>query len=477
MSAAAPRVASRIDLWPLARLREFHHNPREHTDEQVRAIADSIEEFGFTNPLLVDERRREILAGHARFRAARLLGLAKVPVIKLGYLSPAQQRAYVIADNRLAERASWSTAYLAELAQELVREGYPLEHTGFSEKELQQVMAEAAAAGLPQEEAPPPARPAAPAARRGDLWVLGEHRAGCGDATSIDDLAGLLAGEKADAAWTDPPYNVAYDPAAKLPAARRPLKRAIANDALTPQQFAEFLSRALVALFAGLKEGAPLYVAHPETGGLLFRQCFEAAGFRLASCLIWRKNALVLSRGDYHFIHEPVLYGWKPGTGHRWYGGRRRVSVLEFDEPPFQQTGEDEWQIRVGDETLLVRGRGLTVESARGTVLSEPRPARSREHPTMKPPALVRRMLANSARAGAAVLDPFAGSGSTLVACQQLRMRARLLELDPGYVDVAVRRWEALAGASARLERAGDGRAGLAGLSFAEVARRRRRRS
>ncbi len=295
------------------------------------------------------------------------------------------------------------------------------------------------------EEQPLPPIPATPVTRRDDLWQLGHHRVLCGDATCAADLERVLEGAPADAVWTDPPYNVDYEGAAG----------SIQNDALSDQVFATFLGNAFQAVASVMRPGAPIYVAHSDTGGVTFRRCFMEAGLKLSSCLIWRKNALVLSRGDYHWQHEPILYGWKPGAAHRWYGVRDKTTMLEFEGGPFQQVGEREWQIAVGETTLIVRGDNLTVEPARGTVYLEDKPAVNADHPTMKPVALIQRMLANSARTGAHVLDPFAGSGSTLIAAEALGLTGHMVELDERYVDVIVARWQNLTGREATLASSG----------------------
>jgi DNA modification methylase len=441
-----PFIVRRLEVWPLERLREFDRNPREHSDEQVEAIAASIREFGFTDPPIVDEKRRRILAGNGRYRAALRAGLTEIPVVPIGHLSRTQQLAFVIANNRLAELASWDRIALAAHAQELMDQDFDVTLTGFSEEEFNAMIAEAAIAELPEKEPPVPPRPETPVTRRGDVWALGAHRVACGDATVIDDLLGLLEGALVDAVWTDPPYNVDYESGAGK----------IKNDALSDEDFAAFLSTALVACFVVMHEGAPIYVAHSDTGGYTFRRSFMDAGFKLASCLIWRKNALVLSRGDYHWQHEPILYGWKPGAAHRWYGNRDKTTILEFDDPPFQQIGDDEWQLTLGETTLIVRGRDVTVEPARGTVFFEDKPASSPDHPTMKPVPLIERMLRNSARPANVVLDPFAGSGSTLIACERLGLKGRMLDLDERYVDVAVKRWQNLTGRQATLVGTGE---------------------
>jgi DNA modification methylase len=287
-----------------------------------------------------------------------------------------------------------------------------------------------------------PPLPAAAITQRGDLWRLGDHRVLCADSTDPAELQVVLEGQLADCVWTDPPYNVAYEGTAG----------SIQNDAMSDADFAVFLEQAFAAIAASMHEGAPIYVAHSDTGGFAFRKAFVEAGFKLSSCLIWRKNALVLSRGDYHWRHEPILYGWKAGAAHRWYGGRDKTTIAECRELAFQQVGEDEWQIVLGETTLLVRGRELTVQPVRGTVFDEAKPVANVDHPTMKPVGLIARMLANSARRGDRVLDPFGGSGSTLIACESLGLKAHLVELDERYVDVMVARWEALTGKKATRE-------------------------
>lgn len=432
-----PVMVSHIQLWDVERLRLLDRNPRTHTDEQVAEIASSMREFGFLWPILVNVESGTVVAGNGRLMAALRLGLRAVPVVEERHLTPVQRRAFIIADNKIALNAGWAAEILAEELPALEALGFDVSLTGFSEKEIAEIVA--SVEPEPPEEPDLPAPPEIPFSRPGDLWILGPHRLLCGDATSSADLQRLLDGKPAEACWTDPPYNVAYEGAAG----------SIQNDALSDEQFAAFLGSAFRAMIGVMRAGAPVYIAHSDTGGFTFRRAFIEAGFKLSSCLIWKKNALVLSRGDYHWQHEPILYGWKPGASHRWYGGRDKTTIAEFDGAPFQQVGEQEWQIAVGDTTLIVRGRDLTIEPAYGTVFSEPKPTASADHPTMKPVRLISRMLANSARRGAAVLDPFAGSGSTLMACQHLGLAGRMLEIDPRFVDVIVWRWQQASGEEA----------------------------
>ncbi len=439
--AIVPMIITRIELWKTERLVPLARNPRTHSGEQIAEIAASMREFGFLWPIMVNGETREVVAGNGRYLAAVQLGLPLVPVVEERHLTSVQRRAFIIADNKIALNAGWSNELLAEELPALGALGFDLGITGFSEDEMAEILA---TVGPPAggEELPVPDPPAVPVSRLGDLWVLGSHRVLCGDATSGADLERVLERVRAEAVWTDPPYNVAYEGSAGT----------IQNDAMSDEAFAEFLAAAFRALAASMRPGAPIYVAHSDTGGFTFRKAFIEAGFKLASCLIWRKNALVLSRGDYHWQHEPILYGWKQGAAHQWMGARNKTTIHEFDAPPFQQVGESEWQIVLGETTLIVRGENVTVEPARGTVFYENKPSTNVEHPTMKPVALIARMLANSARRGAVVLDPFGGSGSTLMACERLGLKARLVELDPRFVDVIVWRWQEATGGTARLE-------------------------
>jgi DNA modification methylase len=445
-------LSDAIELRDPASLSPYARNARTHSPTQIQKLVASIREFGFINPILVDASGT-VVAGHARLSAALELGLDKVPTIELRHLSDAQRRAYVLADNRLALDAGWDERLLAEELAALADEGFGVEVVGFSDAELADLLEPE----LPEEMVPP--APETPVSTLGDLWILGEHRVLCGDATDADVLDRILAGGSAACVWTDPPYNVAVEGVAG----------AMLNDSMSEVAFAKFLKAVFEALIVAMAPGAPIYVAHSDTGGYAFRRAFIEAGFHLASCLIWRKNALVLSRGDYHWQHEPILYGWKPGAAHAWLGGRSRTTILELEDSPFVQIADNAWQIRAGETVIIVRGEALTVESAPGTVFLEDKPVSSLEHPTMKPVALIVRMLRNSARSGAVVLDPFGGSGSTLMACEALGMRARLVELDPRFLDVIIRRWQNATGAEATLE--GDSR------TFAAVATARARRA
>lgn len=424
---------------PVSALKPYEKNARTHSAEQVEQLTRSIREFGFTNPLLIDETDR-IIAGHGRLQAALALGMSEVPVIILTGLSEAQRRALILADNKIALNSGWDLKLLTEELADLKLEGYDLTLTGFSLEEIDGMTPVLVDERDPDDA---PDVPAEPKTKPGDVYVLGPHRLVCGDSTSMENIDRLMRGELADCCWTDPPYNVAYETKAGK----------IANDDLNDNEFRDFLSGAYGCAFAALKPGAAIYVAHADTEGLNFRATFRAAGFKLSGCLIWRKDSLVLGRSDYQWQHEPILYGWKPGSRHRWYGGRKLTTVIDLDQDrmPFKRRDDGRYEIRLGDTVMVIDG-AATIEELVPSVINEPKPKRSDGHPTMKPVALIERMLRNSARPGDLVLDLFGGSGSTLMAAERLGMCARLSELDPGYCDVIVARWEAYTGRKAVLE-------------------------
>lgn len=438
MAAFTPGLDA-YQMRPIAGLKPYEKNARTHSAEQVEQIARSMREFGFTNPLLIDEQDR-IIAGHGRLQAALALGMAKVPCIVLTGLTEAQRRALVLADNKIALNSGWDLKLLTEELADLKLEGYDLTLTGFSLEEIDAMTPDVVDERDPDDA---PDRPKEPKTKPGDVYVLGPHRLVCGDSTSMESIDRLMRGELADVCWTDPPYNVAYETKAGK----------ITNDDLSDSEFRDFLSGAYGCAFAAMKPGAAIYVAHADTEGLNFRSTFRAAGFKLSGCLIWRKDSLVLGRSDYQWQHEPILYGWKPGSRHRWYGGRKLTTMIDLDQDnmPFKRRDDGRYELRIGDSVMVIDGTA-TVEELVPSVINEPKPKRSDGHPTMKPVALIERMLRNSARPGDIVLDLFGGSGSTLMAAERLGMCARLSELDPGYCDVIVGRWEAYTGRKAVLE-------------------------
>lgn len=424
----------------------FARNSRKHTPDQINLLASVIKGSGWTNPCLIADGT--ILAGHGRVMAAKRLGLSKVPCIDLSHLSDVERRALVIQDNRLAEfGTSWDLEMLKIETDFLRDSGFNLDLTGFDEDELADLLA--GDVELPEPDADPDAAPPVaeePVSVPGDVWVLGAHRLCCGDSTSMDDWDRLLEGERADAVWTDPPYRVNQGrknrELDKWDGGNRAGTGEISNDKMSPAEFADFLQSTFAALFAVMKPGAPIYVAHADIEGKTFRNAFAAAGLHLQSCLVWKKNVMVLGRMDWQSIHEPILYGYKKGSAHRWYGGRKNTSVIDLGEgAPFTRMEDGRYQIKVGDSVLVVSADAI-VEEHPTSVLYEPKPTSSGLHPTQKPVALVERMLRQSARAGDIVVDAFGGSGSTLIAADRLGMCARLMELEPRFVDVIIRRWQ-----------------------------------
>jgi DNA modification methylase len=400
-----------IERWPLDRLIPYARNPRTHTEEQVAQIAASIAEFGFVNPVLVGADG-VIIAGHARVMAARKLGLGEVPVIVLDHLSEVQRRALVIADNRLAENAGWDEEMLRVELEALREDDFHIDLLGFEDAEIEALLAqpETESAGLTEEDAVPETAEAAVTVP-GDVWVLGEHRLLCGDATVMTDVEKVLAGGLADMVFSDPPYNVNYG--ATMKDKLRGKKRKIANDDLG-DGFERFLRDACTNILAVTKGAIYICMSSSELHTLY--RAFTEAGGHWSTFLIWAKNTFTMGRSDYQRQYEPILYGWKEGTDHYWCGARDQGDVW-FVKKPFAND----------------------------------------LHPTMKPVELVERAIRNSSKSRDTVLDPFAGSGSTLVACEKTGRQARLIELEPKYCDVIIRRFEEFSGKRAVLESDGRG--------------------
>jgi len=413
-------VAEKIEHWPLARLLPYARNARTHSDEQVAQIAASIVEFGFTNPCLVGADG-VLVAGHGRLAAARKLGLETVPVVVLDHLSPTQRRALVLADNRIAENAGWDDAMLRTELEALQADGFDLDLTGFDPDALAELLAgeETDQAGEVDDD-DVPEEAVAVVSRPGDVWLLGEHRVLCGDATDPESYVRLLPGERADMVFIDPPYNVDYANSAKDKL--RGTQRPILNDNLGAA-FHDFLLAALTPIVAHCR-GA-IYIAMSSGELDTLQAAFRAAGGHWSTFVIWAKNTFTLGRADYQRQFEPILYGWPEGAQRHWCGDRDQGDV---------------WQIK--------------------------KPQRNDLHPTMKPVELVERCIRNSSRPGDVVLDSFGGSGTTLIAAHKSGRRARLMELDPKYVDVIVRRWQTWSGESAVRE--------ADGVAFDDVAEVRR---
>lgn len=445
------RVPNNFALREVAGLLPYARNSRDHSKAQIAELAEQIKRVGWTNPVLL--AGDEILAGHGRIMAADLIGMKRVPSIDLSHLSPEERRAYVIWDNRSAEKSSWNLPMLKLETDDLRAMGLDIElSTGFAEEDLAKLfegMEEPPEEGDADPDAAPP-EPAVAHSVRGDVWVCGPHRVMCGDCTDTGDWQVLMAGERADVVWTDPPYNVDIGRKNRVmdenDGQNRKRTGGIANDKKSDALFTEFLAGMFGNLLDVLKPGGAIYVAHSDMEGLNFRRTFHEAGFKFQSCIIWHKNHMVLGHSDFQPKHEPVLYGWKPGSAHKWFGGRKQTSVMELgDAGPFTQMPDGRWQIKVGDSVLVVDG-AAKVEEHMSTMMYEAKPARSDLHPTQKPVALVERMLRNSTRPGDIAVDACSGSGTTLIASDRLGLCARVMELDPKFADVTVRRWEQYTG-------------------------------
>jgi DNA modification methylase len=401
----------KVELWPIGRVKPYENNPRNN-DDAVEAVAASVCQFGFRQPLVVDEAD-VIIAGHTRYKAATKLGLAEVPVHVARDLTPEQVRAYRLADNKCSELAEWDYDVLPIELSALQDAGCDLGLLGFDADELADLLDPGVQAGFTDPDDMPDTAAEA-ITQPGDLWLLGHHRLLCGDATKTEDLDRLMDGVPADLLLTDPPYGVKY-------VGKTAEALTIQNDAMEGEEYRRFLTAAFTSGAANLRPGGSFYFFHADTAGLPTRWACSDAGLTVRQCLVWIKNTMVLGRQDYQWRHEPCLYGWAEGATHTWLSDRTQTTVLQFDKP-----------------------------------------ARSADHPTMKPVALFAYLIGNSCRVGKVVLDLFAGSGTTLIAAEQTGRQTRLLELDPAYCDVVVERWERFTGRKAeRLPHASPTLAGV----------------
>ena len=395
-------LISKVEQWPTAKLLPYGRNARTHSEAQVGQIAASIKEFGFTNPILAGADG-VIVAGHGRLAAAQHLGLESVPVIVLDHLSATQRRALVLADNRIAANAGWDEELLKLEIAELDEADFNLDLMGFGDEELERLLnGDGDTTGLTEDDAVPDV-PADPVSKTGDVWVLGQHRLLCGDSTVLSDVERLMNGQLADMAFTDPPYNVDYGNNAKDK--MRGKDRRIMNDALG-DGFYKFLYDACVNLLVVTKGACYVCMSSSELHTL--QKAWLDAGGKWSTFVIWAKNTFTLGRADYQRQYEPILYGWKEGAKHFWCGDRDQSDIWTYKKP------------HVNDL-----------------------------HPTMKPVELVERAIKNSSKTRDIVIDLFGGSGTTLIACEKTNRQARLMEMDPKYVDVIVKRWQDFTGQQA----------------------------
>lgn len=437
----------RFETRSLSDLHPAEYNPRvplTPADPEYQSIKRSIEEFGYADPIVINADGT-IIKGHQRRTVLMDLGYTEVEVIVLDIQDKAKEKALNVALNKITGK--WDNAILKDLLLELDLEGYDFSVTGYQRTDLEDLIQlidvpaeaqddnfdpEAAAANIPE-----------PNTRYGDIWQLGRHRLMCGDSTDPTDVAALMGGDKLDLMVTDPPYNVAYGAKTDFMAdsGRGHGHNSIANDDMDEASFYSFIRAFYENAVEAMRPGAVIYVFHSDTHGLTFRQAFEDAGLKLSECLIWEKNAFTLGRSDYQWRHEPCLYGWKEGAGHFFVKDRTQDTMLLEDTPDFKKMSKQ--------ELLAFIDKIFRDYKDQTTVLFENKPARSKEHPTMKPIPLIGRLINNSSKPGWLVGDFFGGSGSTLMAAEQLGRTAYLMEYDERYVDVIINRWEQFTGEKA----------------------------
>lgn len=384
------KTTTEMQLISIDKLVPYVNNARTHSAEQIIKLRSSLREFGFVNPIIID-RDFNVIAGHGRLMAAKEEGINEVPCVFADFLTDAQKKAYILADNRMAMDAGWDEELLKIEMEELQNLGYDLGYTGFDEKELADLF------GIDDKEVKDDefdltaALEKASFVERGDVWFVGKHKLMCGDATSSEDVAKLMEDKKANLILTDPPYNVAFKSSDGL---------TIQNDSMKNNDFYEFLFSSFKNMAEHLENGGAAYIFHADTEGLNFRKAFIDAGFHLAGCCIWVKDSLVLGRSDYQWQHEPVLYGFMQNGKHQWYSDRKQTTIWNFDKPK-----------------------------------------KNSNHPTSKPLDLLAYPINNSTQANAIVIDTFGGSGSTLMACEQMNRICYTMELDEKYASVILRRY------------------------------------
>ena len=384
------RTTTEMQLISTDKLVPYVNNARTHSAEQILKLRSSLREFGFVNPIIID-KDFNVIAGHGRLMAAKEEGINEVPCVFADFLTEAQKKAYILADNRMAMDAGWDEELLKIEMEELQNLGYDLGYTGFDEKELAELF------GIDDKEVEDDdfdltaALEKASFVEKGDVWFVGKHKLMCGDATSSEDVSKLMEGKKANLILTDPPYNVAFKSSDGL---------TIQNDSMGNNDFYNFLYSSFKNMAEHLENGGAAYIFHADTEGLNFRKAFIDAGFHLAGCCIWVKDSLVLGRSDYQWQHEPVLYGFMQNGKHPWYSDRKQTTIWNFDKPK-----------------------------------------KNSNHPTSKPLDLLAYPIKNSTQANAIVIDTFGGSGSTLMACEQMNRICYTMELDEKYASVILRRY------------------------------------
>lgn len=404
----------------IAELTPYERNARTHSDEQLDKIKNSINEFGFVSPVIIDENNM-ILAGHGRVEAARAAGLTEVQYRQVTNLTEDQKKAYILADNKLSDMAGWDLDLLNEELASI-----ELDMADFGFDEILEEDVEIIEDDFDEEEDKVTA-----VAKTGELYQLGEHRLLCGDSTSEEDVYRLMNGELADLVQTDPPYNVDVSNSDGL---------TIENDNMSDLEFSDFIDAAFYNLSRSLKEGGAFYVWHATRSVVAFKTALESNSLEVKQELIWNKNQLVMGRQDYQWKHEPCFYGWRSGASHYFINDRTQTTVI--DEKPLNL------DTLTKEQAVKLLKRVLTIEKD-STVVNFDKPKHNDLHPTMKPLDLIAYQIRNSSRKGEIVLDLFGGSGSTMMACEQLGRKCYMMEYDPHYVDVIIARWEKMTGQKA----------------------------
>jgi len=383
-------MTSEMERVPIDRLIPYINNARTHSPEQIKKLRASLREFGFVNPVIID-REYNVIAGHGRIMAAKEEGITEVPCVYADHLTEAQKKAYILADNRMALDAGWDEEMLRVEIEALQEMDYDTLLTGFDEKELAALYAGDGDETEDDDFDLTAALEKASFVEPGDVWTVGRHRLLCGDATKVEDVETLMGGKRANLIVTDPPYGVSFKSASGL---------TIQNDSMKNEEFYAFLLSAFQAMAGVLEKGGAAYVFHADTEGLNFRRAFVDAGFHLAGCCIWVKDSLVLGRSDYQWQHEPVLYGFLQNGKHPWYSDRKQTTIWNFAKPK-----------------------------------------RNENHPTSKPLDLLAYPICNSSQENSVVIDTFGGSGSTMMACEKTDRICYMMELDPKYASVILRRY------------------------------------
>lgn len=383
------KTTTEMQLVTIEKLVPYVNNARTHNPQQILKLRSSLREFGFINPVIID-REHNVIAGHGRILAAKEESIKEVPCVFVDYLTPAQKKAYILADNRMAMDAGWDEELLRVEIETLQGADFDIALTGFDEKDIAKLFAVEDGDAKDDDFDVDEELQKSPVSKSGDVWLLGNHRLVCGDSTKKETYMVLMDGKNANLVVTDPPYNVNYEGSAGK----------IKNDNMENGKFYQFLFDAFTNVEKAMADDASIYVFHADTEGLNFRKAFSEAGFYLSGTCIWKKQSLVLGRSPYQWQHEPCLYGWKKKGKHQWYSDRKQTTIWEFDKPK-----------------------------------------KNGDHPTMKPIPLIAYPIKNSSMSNCIVLDPFGGSGSTLIACEQLGRICHTIELDEKYSDVIVKRY------------------------------------